>query len=274
MFAGRRVAVVIPAYNEGRFLSNVLTGVPPWVDDVWVVDDASRDSTAEIARGWGPPVRLIEHAANLGVGAAIAAGYRAATDAGADVVAVMAGDGQMLPEELWRLVGPVASGEFDYVKGERLSHPDSARLMPRVRRVGIVALTWLTRLASGYSKLGDAQCGFTAIAGDLIKTLPLDLLYPRYGYPNDLIVMLGAVGARLGERTVTPVYASEASGIRPVTAVFTHSYVLARSILLRAWYRRLGQLARPDPACATAPSDETLPARRDNPLRRTLVVGR
>ena len=94
-----------------------------------------------------------------------------------------------------------------------------------------------------------------------------------------LLIWRAAIGKDRGESygklsAMAKLYASEASGIRPVTAVFTHSYVLARSILLRAWYRRLGQLARPDPACATAPSDETLPARRDNPLRRTLVVGR
>ncbi len=259
MLSGKRIAVVVPARDEERHLGSVLATMPGWVDDVIVVDDASRDGTAELALAAGPPVRLLRRAQNGGVGAAIAAGYRAAEQAGAEVVAVMAGDGQMAAQELWAVVGPVAAGEYDYVKGDRLSHPEATRRMPLVRRLGTRALTLLTRWVTGYADLRDAQCGFTAVSAAAIRALPLQRLYPRYGYPNDLLALLASIGATVGQRTVTPLYADEASGIRPHVALFTHSWVLARA----AGYRLLSRLHEAtDPRSATRDRAGALASRR------------
>jgi hypothetical protein len=104
--------------------------------------------------------------------------------------------------------------------------------MPPVRQAGTWMLGHLTRLASGY-RLSDAQCGYTAVSAETQRRLPLERLYPRYGYPNDLLVMLGAAGARLSERVVTPVYGDERSGLRPRRALVTHSWVLLRAALYR-----------------------------------------
>lgn len=243
MFGGQRIAVVVPALDEERLLPRVLDSMPSWVDRVIVVDDASVDATARVAAGAGGPVRVVRHAVNRGVGAAIATGYRAALDEGADVVAVMAADAQMDPGELWAIVGPVASGEAEYVKGDRLRHPEVRRRMPPVRRAGTWVLGHLTRVASGY-RISDAQCGYTAVSAETLRRLPLERLYPRYGYPNDLLVMLGAAGARLTERVVTPVYGDERSGLRPRRALVTHSWVLLRAALYR-W------VLEPEPAHAT-----------------------
>jgi glycosyltransferase involved in cell wall biosynthesis len=93
MFDGSRVAVIVPAYNEEQLIAKTLSTVPDFVDWVFVIDDASADATAETARALGQSrVRVIRHDVNRGVGAAIVTGYRAALDAGADVLAVMAGD--------------------------------------------------------------------------------------------------------------------------------------------------------------------------------------
>ncbi|MGM0575702.1 MAG: glycosyltransferase [Myxococcota bacterium] len=233
-----RVAVVVPAFNEAERLPRVLAGVPDWVADVVVVDDASGDGTAQVAEAWGGPVRVVRHRRNRGVGAAIATGYRAALEAGAAAVAIMAGDAQMDPGELASLVQPVLEGRCEYCKGDRTRHPEVRRRMPKVRRLGNAVLSAWTRRVGRLDSLRDAQCGYTVVAAGALRRLPLDRLYPRYGYPNDLLVMLSTVGARVLERPVTPIYAGERSGLRPWRAVVTHAWVL-----LRAWWWRRRFLA-------------------------------
>lgn len=233
MHGDTRVAVVVPAHDEERILPRTLDGIPGWVDLVVVVDDGSADRTAVVATDHARNVCVVRHDTNRGVGAAIVTGYRTALACGVDVIAVMAADDQMAPDELAGLVDPVAQGLLDYCKGERLGHPDAPRRMPPIRRAGVVVLSGLTRLLTGYPELRDSQCGYTAISAEVLRRLPLERLYERYGYPNDLLAMLADAGARVGERTVTPIYRDEASELRPLLALFTHSAVLARA----AWFR-------------------------------------
>ena len=101
MLEGKRVAVVVPAYNEELLIAETVAGMPPLVDRIYVVDDHSRDATAERARETGDPrVEVIEHERNEGVGAAIVTGYKQAMADRMDVTAVMAADNQMDPEDL------------------------------------------------------------------------------------------------------------------------------------------------------------------------------
>jgi glycosyltransferase involved in cell wall biosynthesis len=220
---------VIPARDEAAWIAETVGSVPAFVDHVLVVDDASRDRTAEIARAAGDErLEILAHARNLGVGAAIASGYRRARALGADAVAVMAGDGQMDPRDLPRVLAPVALGRADYVKGDRLRHPEVWRTMPLARLAGTAVLAALTRRAAGLDTLSDSQCGYTAISARAIEAIDLDALWPRYGYPNDLIVAIAAAGLTIQEVPVRPVYRGEASGLRP-RHVLTILMVLARS---------------------------------------------
>src|SRR5262245_56302004 len=122
MFRQLRVAVVIPAFNEGGKIAATIASVPAYVDDVFVIDDASHDATAAQARATGRG-EVIRHGVNRGVGGSIKTGYRRALAVGADVAVVMAGDGQMDPEDMPALLEPIANGTADYVKGNRFKHP-------------------------------------------------------------------------------------------------------------------------------------------------------
>lgn len=205
---------MLPAYNEERLIGRALGSIPEFVDLAVVIDDASADGTSEAARrAGGARLRLERHAENRGVGAAIATGYRLARAEGADVIAVMAGDAQMNPADLPALLAPLLAGEADYAKGNRLRHPRAAD-MPRARRLGTRTLGWLTAHATGLAGLGDSQCGYTAISGSLVDRLPLERLYPRYGYPNDLLSLIAQARGRVAEIPVQPVYADERSGLR------------------------------------------------------------
>lgn len=234
MYGRQRLAVVIPAYNEERLIARTVRTVPAFVDHVVLVDDCSTDRTRWCALTVGDHrLEVIGHRRNRGVGAAIATGYGRALACGADIAVVLAGDGQMDPAEMDRLIEPIAVGVADYVKGNRLGHPELDRRMPPSRRLGNRVLTALTRLACGDATLNDTQCGYTAISRAAMQRVPLDALWPRYGYPNDLLGLLRVRGLRVLERPVTPIYGDEESGIRPHTVIPMLSFVLART-----WLRR------------------------------------
>jgi dolichol-phosphate mannosyltransferase len=225
----KRVAVVVPAYCEERLLGRTLSTLPAFVDAIYVVDDASPDDTSGVARRAADSrVRLLRHDANRGVGAAIATGYRAAFAEHADVVAVMAGDAQMSPDDLPAVLGPVLAGHADYVKGNRFRSPERRR-MPWQRRLAGKVLSFATRVASGLP-VDDCQCGFTALGRRGASLLPLDELWPRFGYPNDLLLLAAQHGLRVAEVTVRPVYADERSGVRP-----WHALLILRLLVRRSW---------------------------------------
>jgi glycosyltransferase involved in cell wall biosynthesis len=229
----RRIAVVIPAYREARLIGRTLAGVPAFVDAIYVVDDASPDETAAAARRAGDErLRLLCHEANRGVGAAIVTGYRAALSEHADVVAVMAGDAQMDPRDLPAVLDPVLNGSADYVKGNRFRSSERAR-MPWLRRLAGKILSLATRLASGLD-VDDCQCGYTAIGRHALCTLPLEELWPRFGYPNDLLLLLAEQGLSVREVTVRPVYGDERSGVRPWHAALILLLIVRRWL----WARR------------------------------------
>jgi glycosyltransferase involved in cell wall biosynthesis len=235
MFSGKIVAVVVPAHNEERLIIKAVQQIPKYVDHVVVVDDASTDGTslklAEIPAR--PGFQWSRHDVNLGVGGAIVTGYKLALQAGAEIVAVMAGDAQMDPADLPAVLAPVARGVADYAKGDRLSWPGAFLEMPLARFVGNCVLTRLTRFTSGYKDVNDSQCGFTAVNARMLRSLDLESLYQRYGFPNDILAHLHTLGARVVQVPVRPIYDCEKSEISIYTAAIKVPIVLLRSMALR-----------------------------------------
>jgi glycosyltransferase involved in cell wall biosynthesis len=235
MLEGKRVAVVVPAHDEEALITTTLVGIPAFVDRVYVVDDGSRDATAARARELGDPrVEVIAHDRNRGVGAAILTGYRRAHAEGVDVACVMAGDNQMDPADLESLVAPVARGELDYAKANRLVTGEAWQLIPRTRYLGNAVLSMLTKIASGYWHVADSQSGYTALSKRTLDVLDLDRVYTGYGFPNDLLVHLNVVNARVRDFPSRPIYGvGERSGIRYHKVVPRISWLLVKGFFWR-----------------------------------------
>ena len=175
MLEGKRVAVVVPAFDEEQLVGETIRGIPELVDRIIVVDDASRDGTAAAAEAVGDPrVQVLRHERNAGVGAAIATGYRRALEEEIDVTCVMAADNQMDPAELESLVAPVARGEVEYTKANRLVSGEAWTVIPRTRYLGNAVLSLLTKIASGYWHVADSQAGYTALSLSALRRLDLD----------------------------------------------------------------------------------------------------
>ncbi|MBN1652978.1 MAG: glycosyltransferase family 2 protein [Deltaproteobacteria bacterium] len=228
MIDGKKIAVVVPAYNEARAIAVVLSSMPSYVDEIVVVDDGSSDDTAKRTGSvLDRRVLLVRHRINRGVGAAIVTGYTLAFANGADAVAVMAGDGQMDPDDLPALLRPVLDGEVEYAKGDRLSHPRAKQLMPLFRWLGNRLFSTLTRWITGLT-VRDSQCGYTVLSRQAAHALPLDAIWRGYGYPNDILGWIACIGGRVTEVVVKPVYRDETSGLKLRHAFFVVPYVLIR----------------------------------------------
>ena len=239
MLEGKTVAVVVPAHDEEALIGETLAGVPAFVDRIFVVDDGSKDATAERAGAAGDGrVEVLRHERREGVGAAIVAGYRRALAEEIDVTAVMAADNQMDPADLELLAEPVARGEVDYAKANRLITGEAWRLIPRTRYLGNAVLSLLTKIASGYWHVADSQSGYTAIARPTLAQLDLDRIYRGYGFPNDMLVHLNVWSARVRDFPSRPIYGvGERSGIKLRSVIPRISWLLFKGFWWRLWQK-------------------------------------
>ena len=237
MYRDKTVSVIVPAYNEEKLIANVLKTIPGFVDHIVVVDDASSDRTGEIVKSkqeGDSRIAYVRHPENTGVGGAIATGYKWARDKGIDISVVMAGDAQMDPRDLPGLLNPIADGEVDYSKGNRLFTGKAWRVIPKSRYFGNAILSFLTKIASGYWHVADSQSGYGAIALQVLKTIDLETIYKRYGMPNDLLVKLNVYHFRVRDVPINPIYGiGEKSGLKIYKVVFTLSFLLLRLFFWR-----------------------------------------
>lgn len=238
MLKNQKISVVVPSYNEQKMIGRVIETMPSFVDRIILVDDCSRDNTIKqamiAAKSTKIKIDIIQNKRNKGVGAAIVAGYKWAIKLNQDVVAVMGGDAQMDPEELKDLCLPVVEGIADYSKGNRLIYGRAWQKMPKVRYLGNSVLSLLTKIASGYWHVADSQTGYTVISRETLKKIDLDNLYCRYGFPNDLLVHLNIVRARVKEIMIKPIYHNGGkSGIRLWKVIPTISWLLIRRFFWR-----------------------------------------
>lgn len=181
---------------------------------------------------------LINHLKNGGVGAAISNGYRWCKNNAVDCVAVMAGDGQMDPDELESICRPVVEEEIDYVKGNRLIHRSAKYLIPKKRYFGNSVLSILTKIASGYWRVSDTQTGFTAISLNALKKIDIGRIYKKYGMPNDLLVKLNLAKCTIKEVEIKPIYRiGEQSKMKIMKVIPRVSWLLFRAFFKRIWNR-------------------------------------
>jgi hypothetical protein len=239
-YRGKRIAVVVPAYNEEELIGEVLDGIPDYVAKVYAVNDGSSDMTGAIIEDYAhrdPRIVAIHHNPNRGVGAAITTGYLQAVEDGMDIAAVMAGDNQMDPAYLPALLDPIVEGRADYTKGNRLINEAYRKGMSPWRSFGNSLLTFLTKIASGYWQMMDPQNGYTAISVKALAELPLDSVYQGYGYCNNLLVWLNihnmtvrdvAIPARYGRRSPRSATRPTSPG-SPVSSSATSSSASRRS---------------------------------------------
>ncbi len=212
MLNGKKVVVVMPAYNAEKTLGKTYREIPfEFVDDVILVDDASRDRTSETAKSIG--IRTIVHESNLGYGANQKTCYRAALGLGADIVIMVHPDYQYTPRLIPAMASMIAYGEFDAVLGSRIlgvgALPGG---MPLYKYVSNRFLTLFENLLLNH-KLSEYHTGYRAFSREILERLPLEHNSNDFLFDNQMLAQIIWFGYRIGEVSCPTKYFPEASSI-------------------------------------------------------------
>jgi dolichol-phosphate mannosyltransferase len=216
------VAVVVPCYRERSHILEVLARIGPEVSRIVVVDDACPEGSGAAVAEHAPDSRIdvIVHERNQGVGAATLSGYQRAIEAGADIIVKLDGDGQMDPALIPGLIRPIAEGKADYTKGNRFHRLAAFSQMPAARIAGNLALSFLSKLSSGYWNVFDCTNGFTAIHAKVARLILEAPVSRRYFFESDMLFQLGLLRAVVADVPMEARYGSETSGVSLWKAVF------------------------------------------------------
>ncbi len=238
MYKGRRISVVVPAYNEAAHIADVVKSMPEYIDHILVVDDSSRDNTHEAAQATSlQNLKIYRTEANQGVGGATLLGFAKALELESDVILKMDGDGQMPPQYISALLDAVLEEGYDYAKGNRFLAGESLAFMPRHRLLGNVALTFLTKLASGYWHIYDPQNGYVAIKSSALKNLKFKDIHRGYFFENDMLVQLNLFGLKVKDVPIPAFYGNERSDLDPLKVGFTFPFLLVRRFIRRIYQK-------------------------------------
>ncbi|MBO8173857.1 MAG: glycosyltransferase family 2 protein [Thermococcus sp.] len=202
MLNGKRISVIVPAYNEEKRIGKILQRIPEFIDEVIVVDDGSKDKTSEVARKFG--VKVIKLEQNQGKGKAMSEGIK---EASGDIIVFMDADGQHKPEEIIKLVKPIVNGEADFVIGSRLIKAQGER--PLIRKISNFITTSLIRLKLGIN-VKDTQSGFRAIRREFLP----EIESKRYEVETEVLIKAVKKGARVKEVPVSMIYGVETGHFR------------------------------------------------------------
>lgn len=239
MYKNHKIGVVIPAYNEEELIGDTLKGIPGYVDKIFVINDASKDNTLNTIEKFkfkDNRIIIINHSGNKGLGQSLIDGYLESANSDIDITAVMAGDNQMAPDDLIPMLSKLIDENYDYIKGNRLLH-QNIEAMPKYRFFGNALLTILTKFATGYYRLMDPQCGYTAIKNSVLKKIPIDEMTKGYGYNADILCMLNIRGFKVTDIEVKPVYDREKSKIKLWKYIPKTSILLIKLFFKRIWKR-------------------------------------
>ncbi|MDI6799339.1 MAG: glycosyltransferase family 2 protein [Actinomycetota bacterium] len=231
MYKGKKIAAVVPAHNEESFIAEVLGSIPDFFDNVFAVDDSSSDGTLrmieELAAS-NPKIKSLKTPKNLGVGGATTTGFKEIIKSHRDVEIVVKidGDGQMPLERLEDLLSPLIEGDYDYAKGNRFLKGHDLERMPKVRLLGNLILTLLTKIVSGYWNIFDSQNGFFAVKLKCLEEISLDKLHPGYFFENDLLIALNVYDFRVKDVAIPSIYGEEKSGVSIFKTGLTFPFLL------------------------------------------------
>jgi glycosyltransferase involved in cell wall biosynthesis len=213
------IVLIIPAFNEERFIGSVVLKALKQVENVIVVDDGSTDATAEIAASAGALV--VKHECNQGKGAALNTGFQVARSLAPDAVVLIDGDGQHLPEEMPRVLGPILQGQADIVVGSRYLDDHSA--VPRHRVLGHWGFNLITQLASGVPA-SDSQSGYRAFSHQAVEQITFSSR--GFSVECEMQFLAHELGLIFSEVPITIRYQD-----KPKRNVFTHGLLVLNGLL-------------------------------------------
>ena len=239
------IAVVIPCFRVNNHVINVIEKIGHEVSFIFAVDDNCPDASGDYIEKNCSDARVVvlRNKVNLGVGGAVLTGYKAAIEAGADVIVKIDGDGQMDPNLIPVLIAPIQAGEADYTKGNRFFDLEEIKSMPSIRIFGNAVLSFMTKISSGYWDLFDPTNGYTAIHANVARHLPFDKISFRYFFETDMLFRLNTLRAVVIDVPMDANYGDEESNLKIskilVEFLYKHTRNLAKRIFYNYYLRNL-----------------------------------
>lgn len=233
-----QVCVVIPAFKVKAQILQVIGSIGPEVQKIIVVDDACPEKSGEHVKlsTKDPRVEIIFHDTNLGVGGAVKTGYERALEIGSDIIVKIDGDGQMDTSRINELINPIRIDHADYTKGNRFFDVEAVRAMPKIRIIGNLGLSFLTKLSSGYWRIFDPNNGFTAISRNKLLLLPLNKIDNGYFFESDMLFRLYLVDASVRDVPMPSIYGEEKSSLKIRRVVIEFPFKHLRNLSKRIIY--------------------------------------
>ncbi len=232
MLNGKKIIVVMPAYNAEKTLLRTVSEIPrEIVDEILLVDDASSDQTVSVANDLG--LIVYRHDSNYGYGRNQKTCYTEAFKRGADIVVMVHPDYQYSPKLIVPMASMIAYGAYDAVIGSRILGTGALEGgMPRYKFVANRLLTLIQNILVGY-KLSEYHTGFRAFSRESVESLPLDANSDDFVFDNEMLAQLIYNGFRLGEISCPTRYFNEASSINFSRSVKYGFGVLSTSLRFR-----------------------------------------
>ena len=232
------ICVVIPAYKVSRHIVEVVESLGSEVSKIIVVDDACPETTGNLLlnESIDPRLEVIQHIVNKGVGGAVKTGYKKALELGYEVIVKIDGDGQMDSSKLLELVDPIIKGKSDYTKGNRFFEMDAVQQMPKIRILGNMGLTFMTKFSSGLWHIFDPNNGFTAIRASTLSGLNLKKIDDGYFFESDMLFRLNLIQARVSDVPMPAIYGQESSNLRIKKILYEFPLKHFRNYLKRIAY--------------------------------------
>jgi len=210
MYRDKKISLVIPAYNESKLIRPTLEHVPELIDRIYVVDDASTDNMADVVKEIAEKddrIHLIQHETNHGPGAGIITGYLRSSRESYDIAVVIGGDYQMPLDCVTDFLDPIIDGKVDYCKGNRfITGKGAFDRMPKIRLMGNMIISAMTKIASGYYKIVDVVDGYTAISKRAIDAIQWENAWQGYGYPMNFLIQLNMKGFKVRDVARNAIY--------------------------------------------------------------------
>jgi glycosyltransferase involved in cell wall biosynthesis len=240
LYRNKKIVVIVPAYNEELLIRKTLTTLPTFVDGVFAINDCSTDDTLKEMRSIKKDdkrIVIIDNKTNKGLGYNLKRGLREASKSGYDYMAIMAGDAQMDPSYLDKMLDVAISKDLDYIKANRFMHFDELRAMPKFRKIGNIFVTILTKFATGYYSIFDALNGYAIYSKRAVDEIPWHLVGERYEYENTVLIGLSIIGAKVADYPVPAIYGEETSTINITSTTLRVLKVLFKGFWTRMYYK-------------------------------------
>ena len=232
-----KITLVIPAYKVSKQIRMVLTSIGKEVDHIVVVDDACPEQSGVVAQEVKDRrIEVIFHERNQGVGGAMITGYIRGIELKSDVIVKMDGDGQMDASRISELIEPILQNQTSYTKGNRFFEVEAVKQMPKLRIIGNLGLSFLTKLSTGYWRIFDPNNGFTAISTKALAKLPLHKLDRRYFFESDILFRLYLNDEVIRDIPMPAIYADEKSNLKIRSVLLEFPLKHLRNLVKRVFY--------------------------------------